>query len=64
MSLLSEIIVVNLLPFTKPKILQWPVCGERKGYNQGKEHDIIRLGRKRKVAKQGRKRQQGKDIKN
>ena len=58
MTLLSEIIVVNLSPFTKPKILQckWPVCEERKGY-QGKENDIIRLERKGKdaMAKQGRK---------
>ena len=35
MTLLSEIIVVNLSPFTKPTILKWPVCLERKGY-QGK----------------------------
>ena len=27
--------------------LQWPRCEDRKGY-QGKEHDIIRLGRKGK----------------
>ena len=42
MTLLLRIIVVNLSPFTKPTILQWPVCEEIKGY-QGKEHDIIRL---------------------
>ena len=47
MTLLSEIIVVNFSPLTKPKTLQWHVCEERKGY-QGKEHDIIRLGRKGK----------------
>ena len=47
MTMLSEIIVVNLLPFTELKILQWPVCEERKGY-KGKKHNIIRLGRKRK----------------
>ena len=39
MTLLSEIIVVNFSPFTKPAILQWSICEERKGY-QGKEHDI------------------------
>ena len=44
MTFLSEIIVLNLSPFTKPTILQWPACEERKVY-QGKEHDIIRLGR-------------------
>ena len=32
-----------LLPFTKPKILQWPVCEDRKVY-QGNEH-TIRLGK-------------------
>ena len=47
MILLSEIKVVNFSPLTKPKILQWHVCEERKGY-QGKEHDIIRLVRKGK----------------
>ena len=42
--------------FTKPTILQWPVCEERKGY-QGKEHDIshcFRLRRKGKDGKEGK----------
>ena len=47
--------------FTKPTILQWPVCEEKKGH-QGKEYAIshcFRLGRKGKDHKARNSRQEG-----